>query len=188
MNRVLVSQAAAGLAAFLLERASGTTRASSSDTTAGGTRASSRPTPRRSWRAPVSAPSCCRALLPTPVLAFAVRHLDVCAGVMVTASHNPPADNGYKVYLGGDDKGSQIVSSVGRRDRGAHLPRRHHGNVLELPRVTTTRPRATTSSRRMSTPPPRRDPGRAESSSMSSTRRCTAWAGRPLPASPRRPA
>ncbi|WP_285039397.1 phospho-sugar mutase [Plantibacter sp. lyk4-40-MEA-4] len=111
MNRVLVSQAAAGLAAYLLEQApEGVTPSvvigydgrKNSAVFAGDT-------------AELMAGAGVRAillprLLPTPVLAFAVRFFDAAAGVMVTASHNPPADNGYKVYLGGEHHGSQIVS------------------------------------------------------------------------------
>lgn len=111
MNRVLVSQAAAGLAAHLVEHAAlGQTP---SIVIGFDGRKNSAVFARDT--AEIMAGAGVRAillprLLPTPVLAFAVRYFDVSAGVMVTASHNPPNDNGYKVYLGGDDHGSQIVS------------------------------------------------------------------------------
>lgn len=65
-------------------------------------------------------------VVPTPVLAFAIRNLDACAGIMVTASHNPPQDNGYKVYLG---DGRQIVPPA---DQEISVQIRKISNVQEL--------------------------------------------------------
>jgi phosphomannomutase len=114
MNRVLVSQAAAGFAAYLLA-AAGESRPGSIPSVVIGYDGRRNSHVFATDTASIMAGAGVRAvllprLLPTPVLAFAVRHLGASAGVMVTASHNPPNDNGYKVYLGGDDQGSQIVS------------------------------------------------------------------------------
>ncbi len=107
MNRVLVAQAAAGFAAYLLARDEHPSVVIGYDGRKN-SRVFATDTAELMAGAGVRAIILPR-LLPTPVLAFAVRHLAVSAGVMVTASHNPSNDNGYKVYLGGEDHGSQIV-------------------------------------------------------------------------------
>jgi phosphomannomutase len=135
MNRVLVSQAAAGLAAYLLARAA------EGDATSVviGYDGRKNSAVFASDTAEIMAGAGIRAillprLLPTPLVAFAVRHLDASAGVMVTASHNPPNDNGYKVYLGDGDDGSQIVSPADSEIAEHILRVAAEANVLELPR------------------------------------------------------
>lgn len=109
MNRVIVAQAASGLAAYLLEH--GPASDDSVPTVVVGYDARhnseifARDTAEIMEGAGVHA-FLLPTHLPTPVLAFAIRHLGCSAGVMVTASHNPPQDNGYKVYL---EDSSQIV-------------------------------------------------------------------------------
>lgn len=131
MNRVLVAQAAAGLAAFLLSRDAHPSVVIGYDG-----RKNSRVFALDSAEVMQGAGVRVTLLpreLPTPVLAFAVRHLDASAGVMVTASHNPAGDNGYKVYLGGDDGGSQIVPPTDGQI-AAHIAAVAEGSIADLPR------------------------------------------------------
>lgn len=135
MNRVLVSQAAAGLAAYLIGAATPGTTPSVVIGYDGRKNSSifAHDTAELMAGAGVRAILLPR-LLPTPVLAFAVRHLKVSAGVMVTASHNPPNDNGYKVYLGDANEGSQIVSPVDGEIAEQILRVAAEAQVTELPR------------------------------------------------------
>jgi len=134
MNRVLVAQAAAGLAAYVREASD---EARPTVVVGYDGRRNSDVFARDS--AELFAGAGLRAvllprLLPTPVLAFAVRHLGAAAGVMVTASHNPPDDNGYKVYLGGPDGGSQIVSPADTAIATHILEVAAAGDIGALPR------------------------------------------------------
>jgi len=135
MNRVSVAQAAAGFAAYLMQRAEAHARPLVVIGYDG--RKNSRVFAKDS--AEIFAGAGLRAvllprMLPTPVLAFAVRYLGADAGVMVTASHNPPNDNGYKVYLGGADEGAQIVSPADA-EIAAQIQRvADSGDITALPR------------------------------------------------------
>jgi phosphomannomutase len=105
MNRVVVGQAAAGLATYLLDQGLAGGRVIIGYDARHSSDVFARDTAEIMAGAGFGAMITGRPL-PTPVIAFGIRHLGCVAGVVVTASHNPPQDNGYKVYLG---DGSQIV-------------------------------------------------------------------------------
>ncbi len=134
MNRVLVSQAAAGFAAYLLSQENSPSVVIGYDGRKN-SKVFATDTAELMAGAGVRAIILPR-LLPTPVLAFAVRHLGMSAGVMVTASHNPPNDNGYKVYLGGSDAGSQIVPPADAEIEKQILHVASSFSVQNLPRST----------------------------------------------------
>ena len=131
MNRVLVAQAAGGLAAYLKDYDKtpsiviGYDGRKNSDVFA-------RDTAEIMAGAGIKAYLLPRKL-PTPVLAYAIQYFDATAGVMVTASHNPPEDNGYKVYLGKENGGGQIVSPADK-DIAALIDKVAVGNIADLPR------------------------------------------------------
>ena len=131
MNRVLVAQAAGGLAAYLKDYDKtpsiviGYDGRKNSDVFA-------RDTAEIMAGAGIKAYLLPRKL-PTPVLAYAIQYFDATAGVMVTASHNPPEDNGYIVYLGKANGGGQIVSPADK-DIAALIDKVAAGNIADLPR------------------------------------------------------
>ncbi len=140
MNRVVVTRAAAGLAAYLIEQRLRDTGAERGSVVIGydarhNSDVFARDTAEVMTGAGLTAYLLPRPL-PTPLLAFAIRELGCAAGVMVTASHNPPQDNGYKVYLG---DGSQIVppadAEIAARIAAvgplADVPRGGGGTVLD---------------------------------------------------------
>jgi phosphomannomutase len=130
MNLVVVARAAAGLAAYLNERGGGAVvvgfdARTDSDLFASATAQILSGAGLNAMVLPVT--------LPTPVLAYSIRHLGCAAGVMVTASHNPPQDNGYKVYLG---DGSQIVPPADE-EISSHIDAAAAcGRVADLPHGT----------------------------------------------------